>query len=202
MVAALGPVLRSTADTTTGAAAAEAALAARRESPSAVRRDRQRRHRHLQTETLPLLQGIADETLDPRTDTVRRMCATQATLIRRRLSTATQPGHLGTLEAVVEAAEARGVAIEVQIAGDLTHAPAAARNEVIDTVSDALGAVRSGPALLTILCSDIGGSAYLSFPANRRSRTPPRSTVTPSSTGQTETRAEIDDARVCLEVRW
>ncbi len=202
MVAALGPVLRSTAETTANAVAAEAALAARQESAKAINRDRQRRRQHLEKETLPLLQDIADGTADPRTDAVRRACATQATLVRRRLSTSMRPGHLGRLEAVVEAAEARGVAVQVQLAGDLTHAPTAVRAEVIDTVDEALDGVPDGPALLTVLCSDTGGSGsvYVSFPADHMGSVPAQDPG--GVTRLTEVRTEVEGGQACLEVRW
>jgi hypothetical protein len=202
IVAALGPALRSTAEATAGAAEAEAALAARREAARAVGRDRRRRHRHLQAEILPLLRGIADGAADPRTDAVRRACAAQAAQLRRRLSTSARPGLLDRLEAAVEAAEARGIAIQVQLAGDLAHAPAAVRTEVVDAVGEALRTVPSGPALLTVWCSEAGGSAYVTFPAGGGPGAPARSTVTGSGTGLTQVHSEVEDGRACLEVRW
>jgi hypothetical protein len=200
-VAAMGPVLRSTAETTTRAAEAEADLAARREAAGAVSRDRQRRHRHLGTEILPLLQGMAEGSADPRTDVMRRACGTQATLLRRRLGTSLRPGHLGRLEAVVEAAEARGVAVEVQLAGDLTDAPTAVRAEIIDAVDEALDAAPGGPALLTVLSSDTGGSVYVSFPAMGMTGAPFFG-VPGGGTRLTEVRADVTDGHACLEVHW
>jgi hypothetical protein len=209
MVAALGPVLRSTAETTARAVAADAELAARQESTKAISRDRQRRRQHLERETLPLLRDIAEGILDPRADEVRRACTTQATLVRRRLSTSMRPGRLDRLdrlEAVVEAAEARGVAIQVQLAGDLTDAPTAIRTEIIDTVDEALDAVPDdGPALLTVLCTDTGGSVYVSFPADHLTGTSsqdPAGDPGDTDTRLTEVRTEVEDGQACLEVRW
>jgi hypothetical protein len=200
-VATMGPVLRSTAETTTRAAEAEAELAARREAAGAVSRDRQRRHQHLDKEILPLLRGIAEGTADPRTDVVRQACATQAALLRRRLGTSLRPGRLGRLEAVVEAAEACGVAVEVQLAGDLTDAPTAVRAEIIDTVDEALDAAPGGPALLTVLSSDTGGSVYVSFPAAGMTGAP-FVPVPGGGTRLTEVRADVTDGHACLEVHW
>lgn len=201
MVAAMGPVLLSTAAATTQAAAAEAEHLSHQESARAVHRDRRRRHQHLEAETLPLLRGIASGTLDPRAAIVRRACVVQATLLRRRLATSAQPGYLDRLETAIEAAEARGVSVHAQLAGDLIDVPVAVRTEIVDAVGEALDAVPDGPALLTVWCTAGGGSAYVSFPANQATD-PLTRRATLNRTGLTTAHFQIDDGQACLEVQW
>jgi hypothetical protein len=203
VVAAVGPVLRSTAETTARAALAETEVAARRDSARAISRDRRRRRRFLERETVPLLREIAAGNADPRADEVRRACAALAAAVRRRLAASEQPGRLGRLgelEAVVEAAEARGVALDVQVAGDLTRAPAPVRTEITAALDEMVDAVPAGRALLTVFCSAAGGSIYMSFPAVPRIASPGRRT--PLRTRLTAVHTEVEDGYACLEVHW
>jgi signal transduction histidine kinase len=200
MVASVGPALRSTAEATARAVAAETALAARRDSATAISRDRRRRQRFLQQETMPLLHAIATGHVDPRAPEVRDACAAQATAVRRRLATSEQPGRLGELEDLVEAAETRGVAVEVQIAGDIARTPAPVRIEITAVLDEMLNAAPAGPALLTLLCSASGGSMYISFPAVQPMVAP--RPATRIRTWLTTVHSEVEDGHACLEAHW
>jgi hypothetical protein len=165
--------LRSTASTTALAAAADVELDARRRSAVAVARDRRRRARRLADSVLPLLTSIADGTTDPRTPRARAACTAQATALRRILTTAGPSNRLAELEAAVEAAFDRGVHVEVQVDGDLSHVPAEVRGEVYRAVDQTLLSVPGGTAVLTVLTSGAGCTVYLSFPAPAAPAIPP-----------------------------
>ncbi|MBX6391361.1 MAG: hypothetical protein IRZ08_20625, partial [Frankia sp.] len=166
LVRAAGPALRASAATTTMAAATEARLAAAQAAATAVRRDRARRLARLDRDVLPLLRAIADGESDPRDERVRRLCENRARALRRMLvGSGGRAGPLAELETAIDAAEARGVRIVLQVAGDFAAVPPDVRDEVIDVVSDALRTVPPGPVTVTILCDGPSVRCYISFPA-------------------------------------
>jgi hypothetical protein len=229
ILAALGPMWSSGAQAAARAAEADAGLGARQEAAAAIRRDRARGLRQVERTLLPLLRSIADGELDPRDPDVRRRCAHEAAILRRRLRHGETPSSLGTIEQALEAAEERGVDVEVQVAGDFRHTPAGLREEIAGWVRAALDGLRSGRATLTALCSEGSGSMVLSFPAgagagagSRAVRTggaggpavPPAAATAASPNGGgssgsrpapgsgLDVRTDVADGRAFLEMSW
>jgi hypothetical protein len=227
ILAVLGLVWSGGAEAVARAAEADARLGARQEAAAAIRRDRARGLRQIERTLLPLLRSIAAGELDPRDPQVRQRCAHQAAVLRRRLGDGETPGSLGTIEQALEAAEDRGVDVEVQVAGDFRHTPAGLREEIAGWVRAALDGLRSGRATLTALCSEGSGSMVLSFPAAtaadaRAERTggasaPPTRPVAavaavPNGGGSTgagsplgpglDVRTDVADGRAFLEMSW
>nr|MDT0665099.1 hypothetical protein [Micromonospora sp. DSM 115978] len=211
---------------TVRAATAAAALDARRRSASTVARDRRRRAQRLADGVLPLLAAIADGTTDPGTPQTRAACTAQAATLRRILTTTGTSNKLAELETAVEAAEDRGLRVEVQVGGDLSVVPLDVRDEVFRAVDRTLLAVPAGTALLTVLTTDVGGSVYLTFPAQASAHhvpalqdealqdealqdvalhDGPASPASPQAggpRGRTSTRTDVSDGQAYLEVSW
>jgi signal transduction histidine kinase len=215
LVTTAGPVLNATVATTTRAAEADVELAARQQAATAIRRDRVRRLARLDADILPLLRGIAAGTVDPRETTVRRVCANRARTLRRRLleHSGGPWGPWAELDAAIEAAEARGVRVVLQVDGDLGRIPPDVREHLVETLGAALRSVEGGQVMLTILGSGESGTGYVSFPVPDGAegfRAPcPAFAVAgrsgssvPSDPPPVAVRADVEDGLACLELRW
>ena len=156
-------------------AARRASLASRSEAEHAaavaVQQDRRSRLALLELEALPLLHGIADESLDPADADVRERCARHAAVLRHSLADRA-PGTGGLvagLAPALQAARARGLLVDLQVIGDPgLPAPEVAR-AVLTAVDAALSALPPQQVMLTILASG-GGEVelYLTFSAPMR----------------------------------
>jgi signal transduction histidine kinase len=198
LVITAGPVLQATAETTTRAAAVERELAARDAAAAAVRRDRARRLARIDRDVLPLLRAVADGTADARDDVTRRLCGNRARALRRMLvSAGGAAGWLAGLEPAIDAAEARGATIVLQVDGDIGAVGADVRDELLDLVSDALRAAPAARVTITLLCVGEAGRGFVSYPLAADAPAPRR------ATGRlVEVEAEIGDGEVCFELRW
>jgi|GEM_PF-671749 len=193
-----GPVLRATAQTTTEAARGEAELGANQEAAAVVRRDRARRLARLDHDVLPLLRAVADGSADPRDDRIRRLCASRARALRRMLSgSGGHAGPLAELETAIDAAEARGAMITLQIDGDLAEIPGDVREALVDLLSETLRVTPPGRVMMTLLCAGSTGEGYVSYPA----------VVSPGAgrwpwTCALVTGADLDEGNMIVELSW
>ncbi|WP_322755799.1 ATP-binding protein [Frankia sp. Cas3] len=203
LITAFGPALRSTAEATAQAMQDEAELAGRTEAAARILADRDRGLRDIDSDTLPLLRAIAGGQLDPRDPAVRERCTRRASVLRRTLAaTAGPPGSLGVLEPVVEAAESRGIDVEVQLAGDLRRCPGVLQEGIVVVIGQALRSVPAGPVLLTVLSSPESGSVFVSFPVAAGTFVDPVRLPQSWPGPVLEVSADVADGRACLELRW
>ncbi|WP_410657070.1 histidine kinase [Amycolatopsis sp. lyj-112] len=95
--------------------------------------------------TLPLLAGLADRTLDPRDETVRRRCALAATQLRRLFAENDDvPDPLvHEVSACVDLAERRGLTVTLAVSGEPAPVPTEIRRELTTPLMTALVAARS-----------------------------------------------------------
>ncbi|WP_410636454.1 hypothetical protein [Amycolatopsis sp. cmx-4-83] len=95
--------------------------------------------------TLPLLAGLADGTVDPRTAEARARCGLAAAQLRRLFAENDDvPDPLvHEVTACLDVAERRGVAVALAVSGDPVDVPAPARRELTGPVLTALAAART-----------------------------------------------------------
>ncbi|ONH59351.1 histidine kinase [Frankia sp. CcI49] len=213
MVAMGGPVLRRTADQVARALEEETARAALEQSARAVRADRERGLATIEQEVLPLLEAVADGLLDPRDPAVRDRCGQRAAAIRRALVTGAGQ-TLGELGPAVVEARARGLGVEVRLAGEPGRIPAPVRARLADILPGLLGAAPATGAqqvVLTLICDDTGGRLFLTYPATGLGGTaaaqpsPLAPSPLPPEDGEEELLSlhrDVDDSQVCLEITW
>jgi hypothetical protein len=129
------------------AAAARSEHAARERAATAelIRAARQARWLALQESAIPLAAELAAGTADPGDPLVRTRCAVQAARLRRLLAEGDEvPGSLvHELHASADVAERRGVAVEIETAGQLPQLPGPARRVITDAAIAILTAARS-----------------------------------------------------------
>lgn len=203
LVAMVGPLLRRTADTTAQAVRAEAETLAEQASDSMIRLERARWLGAIRDEVLPTLDTLAQGHGDPRDPRWRQRCARQAAVIRRMLARQEAGSTLATLaadmEAVVAAAEDRGMTVDVQIAQETGHDPLTVpldlRAGLVDLLDRTLSTLPENRALLTLWNGEGGGSVFVSaaWPADQDP---------PALTGAVESIVDVDDGRLSVELRW
>jgi hypothetical protein len=151
--------------------------AAERAAAAAIAQERRGRLAVLEKEALPLLRAIADGTLDPAGEDVRRECARHAAALRGSL-TGDPPrgrgghgGHGGrgglaeVLGPALDAAAARELPVTVQLIGNPgTPSPPVAR-ALAATVDAVIGALPPHPVTLTALTAGDDVELYLTFGA-------------------------------------
>ncbi|HET6289942.1 MAG TPA: histidine kinase, partial [Amycolatopsis sp.] len=95
--------------------------------------------------TLPLLAGLADRTLDPRDEAVRRRCALAATQLRRLFAENDDVPDplLHEVSACVDLAERRGLTVTLAVSGEPLPIPTGVRRELTGPLMTALVAARS-----------------------------------------------------------
>ncbi|MET1071747.1 MAG: hypothetical protein ABWY11_03775 [Umezawaea sp.] len=105
--------------------------------------------------TLPLLVGLADGTLDPRSDDTRHRCALAATQLRRLFAENDDvPDPLvHEVAACVDAAERRGIEVSLAVSGAAVPVPTEVRRELTAPLVVALSAVRER-ARVSVLRTD------------------------------------------------
>ena len=209
--AALRPALRTHAEIAVRRAALASRSAAERAAVAACGAARRSRLSLLEVETLPLLRGIADGTLDPADGAVRRRCAEHAAALRRALvDRAPEPaGLLAGLEPVLAAARARDVVAEVQAIGDPGRPAQDVLRAAVAAVDLVLRALPPQPVILTVLAS--GGAAEMFVTFDR----PPAADLAglgrdvaglggavPEAAAWRAVLEAEDGGPGCLEVRW
>jgi hypothetical protein len=141
--------------------------AAERAAAAAIAQERRGRLAVLEQEALPLLRAIADGTLDPADEDVRRGCGRHAAALRGWLTDgAPREGGLAEiLGPALRAAAARELPVAVQLIGDPgTPAPPVAR-ALLETVDAVLSTLPPHPVTLTVLVSGDDVELYLMFGA-------------------------------------
>ena len=161
--AALRPALRTHADMAVRRAALASRSAAERAAVAAIGAARRSRLSLLEVETLPLLRGIADGTLDPADGAVRRRCAQHAATLRRALVDRAQSGLLDGLEPVLAAARARNVVVEVQAIDDPGRPSEDVMGATVAAVGRVLRALPPQPVILTVLRSGDEAEMFVIF---------------------------------------
>jgi signal transduction histidine kinase len=207
--AAFGPVLRATATTTSLAAASDVELASRQRAKAMIRRDRAAWVRDLDEQVLPLLRGVADGSFDPADPGIRRRCASRAGVLRRVLAAAADmtSSGLGELEPPIEAAEARGLTVEVRLQGDVHRLPDRLRMQLAAAVAEALRAAVAGPVTLTVFCLPDEGSVYVTYPIpfgagpGQENQAVVPSFCRADSCGL-QVSADVADGVACVELHW
>lgn len=209
--AALRPALRTHAEMAVRRAALASRSAAERAAVAACGAARRSRLSLLEVETLPLLRGIADGTLDPADSAVRRRCAEHAATLRRALvERAPEPaGLLAGLEPVLAAARARNVVAEVQAIGDPGRPTQDVMRVTVAAIDLVLRALPPQPVMLTVLAS--GGAAEMFVTFDR----PPAADLAGLGRDVAGLGGAVRDAAAwravleaedggpgCLEVRW
>ncbi len=145
---AIGGLIRLV-DRRTGEAAAVAAERERLETRAALARQAGRDLRAGFAEqlgaTLPLLAGLADGTVDPRSDAARTRCALAAAQLRRLFAENDDvPDPLvHEVTACLDVAERRGVAVTLAVSGDPVDVPPALRRHLTGPVLTALTTART-----------------------------------------------------------
>ncbi|ANP50163.1 hypothetical protein J2Z21_001121 [Streptomyces griseochromogenes] len=102
--------------------------------------DQQARYHDLDRSVLPLLAGLADGSVDPREESVRRRCALQATRLRRLFAEhdyAADP-LVHELRACIDAAERGGASVHLAVRGDPVELPRPVRQALTEPVLAAL----------------------------------------------------------------
>jgi hypothetical protein len=141
--------------------------AAERAAAAAIAQERRGRLALLERQALPLLRAIADGTLDPAGEDVRRECARHAAALRGSLTgDAPRAGGLAeVLGPALGAAAERELPVTVQLIGDPgIPAPPVAR-ALAATVDTVLSALPPHQVTLTALASGDDVELYLTFGA-------------------------------------
>ncbi|RZS36389.1 hypothetical protein EV193_10770 [Herbihabitans rhizosphaerae] len=131
---------------------AEERLRVSEEVAAVVARDRARRYADLRETALPLLAGLAEESLDPRDPVVRRRCAIEAARMRRLFSESDTADDrlVHELAAVIDIAERHDTTVTLSVRGEPVEVPRDVRRELLAPISDVLVTTRSD-ARVTVL---------------------------------------------------
>lgn len=179
------------------AAATEAQATAREQAVIAdqLHAARHARWSSLQETTGPLVRRLADGTADPADAEVRRQCAVEAARLRRLMAEGDESPNplIHELQASADVAERRGVAVDIESAGDVPEVPAAIRRQIADVVIDVLASARSHARLtVTAIESSVVVSILADVPAPAERAAPADLTVDQL----------VDSGSLWLEVRW
>ncbi|HUY49553.1 MAG TPA: hypothetical protein VMV92_28150 [Streptosporangiaceae bacterium] len=204
--AVLRPILRTQVEMAVRRTELASRSAAERAAVAAIQEDRRGRFALLEVEVLPLLRGIADGTLDPADSAVREKCAQLAVTLRRSLMHRTEHGGglLGALEPALNAATARGLAVEVQVVGDPGCPTPEVAEATLAAVDGVLRALPPHPVTLTVLASGNDAELYLTFdrPLHDTDGATTLSHAVPA-TARWRATVDLDETGAgCLEVRW
>ncbi len=206
LFAALRPALRTHAAMAVRRAGLASRTAAERAAVIAIQDDRLDRLALLQAEALPLLSGMADGTLDPADGAVRERCARNAATLRRALVDRAEQagGVLAGLAPALDAAQARGLDVQVQVVGDPGRPGPAVTRATLGALHEVLRSLPRQPLTLTILA--VGGNVelYLTFdhaPVRRWDLAALQQDAPPGG-GWAATADAGDSGPGCLEVRW
>jgi hypothetical protein len=127
------------------AARSEAAARERAATAELIQSARHTRWLALQESAVPLIAELAAGTADPGDEQIRIRCAVQAARLRRLLAEGDEvPGPLvHELHASADVAERRGVAVEIETAGQLPPVPSQVRRVITDAAIAILTDARS-----------------------------------------------------------
>ena len=204
--AAFRPTLATRSDMAARQAALASKSAAERAGVSAIQQERQDRLAVLEREALPLLRAIADGTLDPASDRVRKQCAEHAAILRDSLTgRAPQAGELAAaLVPTLRAARERGLLVTEQVIGDPGIPAATATRAVLAMLDVVLSELPAQQVVFTVLASVDDVEIYLTFDAPLRSL-PDLARLQPELPASAQWHAALvatETGGGCLELRW
>ncbi|MFD7154250.1 hypothetical protein ACFV9C_06620 [Kribbella sp. NPDC059898] len=141
-----------------------------RQVADALHEDRRARYEALRSRVGPILDGLADGTLDADVADVQRRCAIEAARLRRLFAESDDVPDplLHEIRACASAAERRGVLVELATAGHLPRLPLQVRRSLTEPVIEALAATGSWAritvygepdAVVVSAVGDCGGAA-------------------------------------------
>jgi len=145
---------------------------------------------------LPLLVGVADRTLDTRTDDVRRRCAVAAAQLRRLFAENDDvPDPLvHELSACIDVAERRGLGVSLAVSGDARPVPKIVRRELTQPVMTALALARSTARVTVLRTEDAIRVAVVADAARQDVALAPSALI--------EVECFTLEQRVWVEARW
>jgi hypothetical protein len=163
--AAVRPALAFRARMAARRAALASMSAAERTAAAAIAQERQGRLAVLRREVLPLLNAIADGTLDPTSSGMRERCARHATALRQSLAGPDrESGNLtAVLEPALRTARDRGLVVTVQLIGNPGALPPRLAGALLGTVDAVISELPPTQVMLTVLASGDDVELYLTF---------------------------------------
>ena len=195
-VAAAVKALDSAADRAAAAARSEDAARERAATAEIIQAARHARWLALQESTVPLVAELAAGTADPGDPRLQVRCAVQAARLRRLMAEGDElPGSLvHELHASADAAELRGVAVEIETAGTLPPVPGPARRVITDAAIAILTDARS-QARITL--ATVTAGIAVSFVADTGSVV-----LLPAADQGVAIEHQQDDGMLWAEARW
>ncbi|GAA2773127.1 hypothetical protein [Nonomuraea dietziae] len=159
-------------------------------------RRRLRRYGELSVATIPLLEGLADGSLDPGDPRVQRRCAIEAARMRRLFAEADSVADplLHELRHCADVADRKGVAVELDARGQWPVPPVAVRRDLTEAVLTVLATAASRARVTVVGDADL---VSVSVVADCDEVTAPN----PASTGVRVEALRHDDM-VWMEARW
>ncbi|MBT2409596.1 hypothetical protein J7I94_03330 [Streptomyces sp. ISL-12] len=158
-----------------------------------LHQDQRARYRALGSTVFPLLTGLADGSLDPRDDGVRRRCALEAARLRRLLAEhdyAADP-LVHELRAGIDVAERNGVGVQLAVRGAPVELPRELRRALIEPVLAVLTAAH-GTARATVVRG--GGRVSVGVVVDGSA-----APVTPAHSDEVRVRAVSGEGRLWVE---
>lgn len=191
-------LLRTIADVAVETSRAEERLRIGEEEAAAAARNHERRYADLRRTTIPLLAGLADGVLDPRTETVRRRCAVEAARMRRLLGEDEAGGATDRLAhelgAIIDIAERHGASVHLSVRGTPGDLPEHVCGALLAPISEVLVTARS-PARVTVLHAPDQVRVSVRCAA-------PDLPITPPERGEVSVVESVSDGQVWLETSW
>lgn len=158
-----------------------------------LHRDQRDRYQALNATVFPLLAGLADGSLDPRDDEVRRRCALEAAKLRRLFAEndyAADP-LVHELRAGIDVAERNGVGVQLAVRGAPAELPRGLRRALIEPVLAALAAAdRTARATVVRGGGRVRVGVVIDEPAAR---------IPATATDQVRVRTVSDEGRLWVE---
>ncbi|MDQ2587920.1 hypothetical protein CKY47_28815 [Saccharothrix yanglingensis] len=197
-VALSARLVRTIAEDASRTSWAEERLRVGEEAAAAAARNHERRYADLRHTTVPLLAGLADGTLDPRAESVRRRCAVEAARMRRLLNAGRSDGAtdrvVHELGAIIDVAERHGASVHLSVRGTPGEVPEPVRRELLAPIAEALVTARS-EARVTVL--HVPGGVRVSVRC-----AVPDLPVTPPGRGEVSVVESVADGQIWLEASW
>ncbi|MEV3987380.1 hypothetical protein AB0J57_00565 [Streptomyces sp. NPDC049837] len=158
-----------------------------------LHRDQRDRYQALNATVFPLLAGLADGSLDPRDDEVRRRCALEAAKLRRLFAEndyAADP-LVHELRAGIDVAERNGVGVQLAVRGAPAELPRGLRRALIEPVLAALASAdRTARATVVRGGGRVRVGVVIDEPAAR---------IPDTATDQVRVRTVSDEGRLWVE---